>query len=222
MKILFLADNFVPERNAQASTVYERACYWAAWGHEVTVITCAPNFPEGEVYSGYRNRWHFVETISGIRVVRVKTFISGNTGRWRRIADYLSYGAASFVAGLFEGKPDVIVATSPQFFAAVSGCVLATVRRLPFVMEIRDLWPESIVAVGAMNRRLPLILIEKLELYLYKRAAAIVVVTGAFKENLVSRGVPEKKITVVINGVDLSRFQPRDRDDSLAAQWGLS
>ena len=222
MKILFLADNFVPERNAQASTVYERACYWTAWGHEVTVITCAPNFPEGEVYSGYVNRWHFVETISGIRVVRVKTFISGNKGRWLRIADYISYGVASFVAGLFEKKPDVIVATSPQFFAAVSGCALATVRGRPFVMEIRDLWPESIVAVGAMKRRLPLILLERLEMHLYKRAAVIVALTGAFKDNLVSRGVPEKRITVVINGVDLSRFQPKERDDSLAAEWGLS
>src|ERR1041385_6328762 len=87
MKILFLADNFPPEKNAQASRVYERACYWIRWGHRVTVITGAPNFPEGKVYSGYKNRWYQVEEMSGIRVVRVKTFIAPNQAKVRRIVD---------------------------------------------------------------------------------------------------------------------------------------
>lgn len=222
MQILFLADNFAPERDAQASRVYERACYWVKWGHKVTVITGAPNFPEGKVYPGYKNRWHWVEEISGIRVVRVKTFIAANSGRRRRILDYVSYGVSSFIAGLFEKSPDVVAATSPQFFAAVSACALAAAKNRPFLMEIADLWPESIVAVGAMKRSLVLVWLEKLELYLYARAAAIVTLTQSFKDNLVRRGVPEQKIAVVINGVDLPRFQPRDRDDALAAEWGIS
>ncbi len=219
---MFLADNFPPERDAQASRVYERACYWVKWGHQVTVITGAPNFPEGKVYAGYKNRWHRVEEMSGIRVVRVKTFIAANSGRRRRILDYVSYAPSSFIAGLLEDKPDVVAATSPQFFAAVSGCGLAAVLKRPFLMEISDLWPESIVAVGAMKQSTALVWLEKLELYLYARASSIVTLTQSFKDNLVRRGVPEHKIAVVINGVDLPRFQPCERDETLAARWGIS
>lgn len=102
MNILFFADNFAPERNAQASRVYERACYWVRWGHQVTVLTCAPNFPDGKVFPGYRNRWRQVEEMSGIRVVRVKTYIAPNAGRYRRILDFLSYMVTAFLAAFLE------------------------------------------------------------------------------------------------------------------------
>lgn len=222
MNILFLADNFPPERNAQASLVYERACYWVKWGARVTVITCAPNFPEGKVYPGYRNRWLYVEEVSGIRVVRVKTFIAPNTGKALRILDYLSFMCAGSAAGLFESQPDVVIATSPQFFAAVGGWLLAFLRRRQFVMEVRDLWPDSIVAVGAMKRNLALRWIEKLELFLYRQAAAVVVLTPAFHENLVSRAVPANKLHVIVSGVDLTRYSPAARDHALAGTWGLA
>ncbi|MEX2450548.1 MAG: glycosyltransferase WbuB, partial [Rhodospirillales bacterium] len=84
MKILFFSDNFPPETNAAATRVFERACYWAQWGHEVTVITCAPNFPHGRLFEGYRNRWRQTEEMNGLRVVRVKTYIAANTGVIRR------------------------------------------------------------------------------------------------------------------------------------------
>ena len=222
MKILFLADNFPPEKNAQASRVYERASFWVRWGHEVTVITCAPNFPEGIVYKGYRNRWHFTEEIEGIRVVRVKTFIAANARMIRRTLDYLSFAPAGVLAGLFEEKPDVVVATSPHLFSALAGWGLAALRGLPFVMELSDLWPESIAAVGAVREGFALRNIEKLELFLYRKAARVVALTPSFKSNLVERGVPAGKISVVINGVDLSRYSPREKDRELAAQYGLA
>lgn len=222
MKILFVADNFAPEKNAQASRVYERACYWVKWGHEVTAITCAPNFPEGKVYDGFRNRWYDVSVMSGIRVVRVKTFIASNSGTVRRILDYLSFMVAAFVAGLFQPKPDLIAVTSPQFFAAVGACALAWIRRVPFVMELGDLWPDSIVAVGAMKRCLGLRMLEKVELFMYRRAERIIPLTHSFKRNLVARGVPEGKIDVVINGVDLGRYAPCPRNLALAESWGIA
>jgi glycosyltransferase involved in cell wall biosynthesis len=221
MNILFLADNFPPERNAQASRVYERACHWVRWGHQVTVVTCAPNFPEGKVYPGYRNRWRQVEQLDGIRVVRVKTFIAPNAGTLLRIVDFLSFMVTAFLVGLLERRPDVLAATSPQFFAAVAGCALAIVRRCPFVLELSDLWPDSIVAVGAMKRNIALRGLEKVEMFLYRRAARIVALTASFKRNLVRRGVPEHKIQVVINGVDLSRYSPRPRDLEFARAWSL-
>ena len=221
MRILFLSENFPPETNAAATRVFERACYWVREGHDVTVLTCAPNFPQGKLFDGYRNRWRQVETMSGIRVVRVKTYIAANEGVLRRTLDFLSFMATAFVAGLFERRPDVIAATSPQFFAAVGGWALAACRRRPFVFELGDLWPASIVAVGAMKDSAALRLMERLELFLYRRSAAVVALTAAFKRNLASRGIPADKIAVVINGVDLPRYAPTPKDASLASEWGL-
>ena len=221
MNILFLTENFPPETNAAATRVYERACYWVEWGHRVTVVTCAPNFPRGKLFQGYENRWFQSEEISGIRVVRVKTFITRNEGVALRTLDFLSFMATGFAAGLREPKPDVIVATSPQFFAAVAGWGLGETRGVPFVFELGDLWPASIAAVGALHEGLPLRMMEKLELYLYRRSECVVALTGAFKENLTARGTPPAKIAVVVNGVDLSRYGPRPRDKGLAETWGL-
>lgn len=221
MHILFLSDNFPPESNAPATRLHEHALRWVHAGHEVTVITGAPNFPEGKLYAGYANRWRSVETIDGIRVVRVKTYITANEGFIRRTLDYMSFMASAFVAGLFERRPDVVVSTSPQFFCAVGGWALSGMRRLPWLFELRDLWPASIVAVGAMERGFAIRMLEKLELFLYRRADAIVSVTESFREDLVSRGIARNKIHVVINGVDLERYAPRPRDAALARQFDL-
>lgn len=221
MRILFLSDNFPPETNAPATRLHEHAVRWVRAGHEVTVITCAPNFPEGKLFAGYQNRWRQVETIDGIRVVRVKTYITANEGFVRRTLDYMSFMVSGFVAGLFEKRPDVVVSTSPQFFCAIAGWALSGLRRLPWVFELRDLWPASIVAVGAMERSPVIRMLEKLELFMYRRADAIVSVTESFREDLVARGIAREKIHVVINGVDLDRYAPRPRDETLARQFGL-
>ena len=221
MQILFLSDNFPPEGNAPATRLYEHAIRWVHAGHAVTVITGAPNFPEGKLYAGYRNRWHHVESIDGIRVVRVKTYITANEGFVRRTLDYMSFMVTGFFAGLFERRPDVVVATSPQFFCAIAGWALSVARWRPFVFELRDLWPASIVAVGAMQRSRTIRLLEKIELFLYRRATAVIAVTESFREDLVARGIARDKIQVVINGVDLQRYHPQPRDAVLAAQYQL-
>lgn len=221
VEILFLTENFPPETNAAATRVFERACYWVEAGHSVTVITCAPNFPEGRLFPGYRNRWRHVETMEGMRVVRVKTFIAANTGVVRRTLDFLSFMASGFVAGLFERRPDVVVATSPQFFTAVAGWAVAACRRRPFVFELGDLWPATIVAVGALQDSALLRALERLELFLYRRSAAVVALTDAFKTDLVARGIEAAKIVPVRNGVDLRRYSPTPCDAALAAQWSL-
>ena len=221
MKILFLTENFPPETNAAATRVFERALYWVSAGHQVTVITCAPNFPHGKVFDGYQNRWRQTEDMSGVTVVRVKTYIAANAGVVRRSLDFLSFLATGFWAGLRAPKADVVCATSPQFFAAVAGWAIGLVRRTPFVFELGDLWPMSIAAVGVMKKGLLLGCMEKFELFLYRRSAAIAALTNAFKANLISRGIDEAKIHVVLNGVDLPRYQPRDRNQILAQKWGL-
>lgn len=221
MHVLFLSDNFPPETNAPATRLVEHARAWVRAGHRVTVVTCAPNFPEGRVYPGYANRWLQRETLEGIEVVRVKTYIAPNRGFGGRVLDHLSFMACGSLAALFVARPDVVVATSPQFFAAVGGWLVAALRRKPFVFELRDLWPESIKAVGAMKESAAIRLLEKLELFLYRRAARIVSVTHSFREALVRRGVDGDKIDVVTNGVDMMRFSPRPKDTALERELGL-
>ncbi len=221
MRILFLTENFPPECNAAATRVYERACWWVRWGHEVTVIACAPNFPEGRVFPGYANDWYRVEDVDGIRVVRVKTYIARNQGFFRRTLDFLSFLFSGFCAGLIQPRFDLVAATSPQFFSAVAGWLVGIVRRRPFVFELGDLWPASIAALGAMRKRRLYRVLETMELFLYRRAAAVVALTGAFKRDLVSRGIDPDKIAVVVNGVDLDRYAPASRDETLAADCGL-
>ena len=222
MKILFLSDNFPPEGNAPATRLYEHAIRWVRAGHEVTVVTCAPNFPEGKLFAGYRNRWRQVEMIDGIRVVRVRTYITANEGFIKRTLDYMSFMLMGFVMGLFEKRPDVVVATSPQFFCAIGGWALSVAKCKPFVFELRDLWPASIIAVGAMKKSLMIRLLEKIELFLYRRAKAIISVTESFRDDLVARGISREKIHVVINGVDLDRYEPRPRDAALEQEFGLA
>ncbi|PTP73939.1 glycosyltransferase WbuB [Vibrio splendidus] len=221
MHILFLTDNFPPEGNAPATRTYEHAIRWVKAGHKVTVITCAPNFPEGKVFDGFKNSWYQTHDLDGISVVRVKTFITANEGFVKRILDYMSFMVTGFIAGLFQKKPDVIVATSPQFFCACAGWALSAIRRKPFVFELRDIWPASITAVGAMEDSKAIRLLEKIEMFLYKRADAIVSVTHAFKKELIERGVDGNKIEVVLNGVDLSKYEPQNKDIELAKQYGL-
>lgn len=222
MKILFLSDNFPPEVNASSSRVFERAKYWVKWGHEVTVITCAPNFPQGKVYPGYKNKWYQTENIEGIRVVRVKTFIAKNEGFLLRIIDFISYMFMAIFIGLFQKKPDVIVATSPQFFCAVAGYVLGVAKRKPFIFELSDLWPASIAAVGSLSKQSKMYkLIEKIELFLYRHASKVVALTYAFKKDLIERGIHADKIEVIRNGADLSQFTPIPRDQTLLEQYHL-
>lgn len=223
MHILFLTDNFPPEGNAPATRTYEHAIRWVKAGHKVTVVTCVPNFPEGKVFEGYKNIWYQTHELDGINVVRVKTFITANEGFVKRILDYMSFMVTGFFAGLFQKKPDVIVATSPQFFCACAGWALSAVRRKPFVFELRDIWPASITAVGAMKDSFAICVLEKIELFLYRRADSIVSVTHAFKQELIERGVDGKKIDVVLNGVDLTKYEPsREKDANLSVQYGLN
>jgi glycosyltransferase involved in cell wall biosynthesis len=222
MHILFLTDNFPPEGNAPATRTYEHACEWVKLGHKVTVITCAPNFPEGRVFEGFNNSFYSRSMMDGIAVIRVKTFISSNEGFVLRILDFISFMFSSFFAGLFQLRVDVIVATSPQLFTAVSGWALSAIKRKKFVFELRDIWPASITAVGAMEESFAIKLLEKLEMFLYRRADSIVSVTNSFKKELVERGIKAEKISVVLNGVDLTKYQPVvEKNKELSEQYQL-
>lgn len=221
MHILFLTDNFPPEVNAPASRTFEHCREWVRLGAKVTVITCAPNFPKGVVFEGYRNELWQTEELSGIRIIRVWTYITANEGFAKRTLDYMSFMVSAFLASFLVRKVNIVVGTSPQFFTVCSAYVVSLFKRIPWVFELRDIWPESIRVVGAMKESFALDQLEKLELFLYRKASAIVSVTNSFRETLIARGVDGDKIKVVTNGVDTSRFSPRVKDEELLKHHGL-
>ena len=185
------------------------------------MVTCFPNFPAGKVYEGYKNRLWQWEEMDGIRVLRVWSYITANQGFVKRTLGYISYMISASLAAPFACKPDIVIGTSPQFFTVCAAWMVSRLRRVPFVFELRDLWPESIRAVGAMQDSFLFRSLERLELFLYRKAAAVVSVTRSFKEILVERGVPAGKIHVITNGLDAGRFMPTDKDLELLRKHRL-
>lgn len=220
MKILFLTDFFPPEASAAAARTYEHCKKWVELGADITVITGAPNYPTGKVYPGYKNRLYFKETINGIKVVRVWTYTTANKGTIRRTLDYMSFGFSAFFAGLFQ-TCDIIIGTSPNLFTAISARQLKFMKKKPMIMEVRDLWPESIKAVGAVKDGLILKYFEWQERRCYKRANKIICVTQGIRDRLLAKGVPNDKIALHTNGVDLENFQPKEKDIDLLNKFGL-
>jgi len=222
LHILFLTDNFPPETNAPATRSFEHARRWVRAGAKVTVVTTAPNFPAGRLFAGYRNRLFQREWIDGVEVIRVWTYITANEGFARRTLDYLSFMVTGFLASLFLPRPNVIVSTSPQFFTACAAYVLSLFKRRPFVFELRDLWPDSILAVGAMKESASIRALKRLEYFLYRKAARIVSVTNSFRKVLSKNGIPPEKIAVVRNGTDLKGFTPGPKPNDLLEKHGLN
>ena len=222
MRILFFSHYFPPEGNAPASRTYEHCVRWVQAGHDVTVITCVPNVPNGIPYEGYRNRLRSQhEVIDGIRVIRVWTWLAANAGFALRILNYLSFLLFAFWQSWFVKRPDVVIATSPQFFCGWAGVLTRWFRRVPFVLEIRDIWPESITAVGAMKRGLVIRFLEFLERRMYLAADHIVTVGIGYRDQIVAKVPVQGRISTIYNGVDGVQFAPALPDESLRKSWGM-
>lgn len=212
MKILYVSQYFVPEMGAPAARAAELSRHWARMGHNVTVLTGFPNHPTGVVPPEWRARLSGLvcrEEVDGVHVVRTWLWPLPNRKAHERIRNYVSFCLSSALTGLELEKPDIIIATSPQLLVALSGWWLAWWKRVPFVFEVRDLWPESLTAVGAggegslLHRALGAI-----AGFLYRRSNHIVVVTSAFKDHLIRHWrVPEEKISIVENGVETDLFR---------------
>ncbi|MBZ5663352.1 MAG: glycosyltransferase family 4 protein [Acidobacteriia bacterium] len=213
MKILYVSQYFPPEMGAPAARATELSRHWARMGHDVTVLTGFPNHPTGIVPEEWRSRLRqlrYTETVDGVQVVRTWLWPLPNRKAHERIRNYASFCVSAAISGLVLDKPDVVIATSPQLLCALAGWWLAFSKRVPFVFEVRDLWPESLAAVGAggegtlLHRTLGAI-----AGFLYRRADRIVVVTPAFKDHLIRYwNVSAAKISIVENGVETELFRP--------------
>ncbi|MBI3663815.1 MAG: glycosyltransferase family 4 protein [Acidobacteria bacterium] len=213
MKILYVSHYFPPEMGAPAGRVAGLSREWARAGHEVHVLTGFPHHPTGKIHPDYRRafrRGFLRERVDGYDVHRTWIFPAANRGKIRRSLNYASFMAsAALVGSLRIRRPDVVVATSPQLLCAVAGHLLARRFRCPMVMEVRDLWPESLVAVGASRHSSPLVTgLERLACGLYRRASHVVTITEAQRAAIVADGVPAAQVSVIPNGVDAAFLEP--------------
>jgi glycosyltransferase involved in cell wall biosynthesis len=214
MKILYISQYFPPEMGAPAARAAELSRHWAETGHDVTVLTGFPNHPTGIVPAEYRARFRRLvvrEKIGGVNLVRTWLLPFPNGKAYERMLNYSSFCLSAASTGLFLSRPDVIIGSSPQLLVALSAWWLARCKRVPFVFEVRDLWPESLAAVGMgdgnslLHRTLG-----KIAGFLYRQADRVVVVTPAFEDYLVEHWhVPPKKISVIENGVETQLFAPQ-------------
>ena len=225
MKLLYVSQYFPPEMGAPAARAVELARHWVRDGQEVSVLTGFPNHPTGVIAPEYRGKFRRLmcrETLDGIEVTRTWLWPLPNRRPYERMLNYSSFFLSASLTGLRLRRPDVIIATSPQLLVALSGYWLARVKRVPFVFEVRDLWPESLSAVGVggehglLNRGLGAV-----AGFLYRNADHIVVVTEAFRTYLVRKWkVPPEKISVVQNGVEPELFAPVDAGE-VKSELGL-
>lgn len=172
-------------------------------GNQVEVITGFPNYPGGKIYDGYKIKLYQKEVIDDVVVHRVPLYPSHDGSALKRIANYLSFFFASFICGLFKAsKPDVIYSYHPPLTTALSAMLVGFFRRKPFVVDIQDLWPDTLAATGMLNNRRVLKVVDQVCKLVYKRAAKIVVLSPGFEKRLIERGVPAEKIELIYNWCD--------------------
>jgi len=221
LRILIVSYCCPPEVAAPASRVYENSSRFSELGHEVTILTGFPNHPRGKVFPGYRLRLIQRERMGDVNIIRVASLVAPNTSARNRLKSYLSLMLAQMIGCLAAGPADVVIGTSPPLFTALAGYVAALIKRCPFVFEVRDLWPENMIAVKALTNPLVIRVFRALELFLYRRARKIIPVTRGFRDYIADKGISAEHLAVITNGVDLSQYRPTDYPGNLARQLGL-
>jgi glycosyltransferase involved in cell wall biosynthesis len=220
MRVLLLSQWYTPEPDIK---VHLLAKGLAVRGHQVTVITGFPNYPQGRVYPGYRQRFWQWEKTNGARVLRLPLYPSHDRSPVRRSLNYLSFAASASLFGpLLCGPVDVMWVYHPPLTVGIPAWWIGLLRRVPFVYEIQDMWPETLIVSGMMSDSVVIGWLKKLAQFVYRRAAAITVISPGFKRNLVGKGVPPDKIHITPNWADEEIYRPVPRDEALAAEHGLA
>ena len=225
MRIVWLCHYFAPEIGAPQARLLEMSREFVAQGHEVEAVTCFPNHPTGELRPEDRGVRRRTDTIDGVTVERCWSFVTPNRGFVKKTLGHLSFmltGWSGLSRAAARGRPDVVVVSSPTFFSVLTAWAWCGVRGVPWVFEVRDLWPGVFVELGVLRNRLLIGLLEAMEVYLYRAADRVVTVTRSFADDIVRRGIDRARLGVVTNGVDFARFTPGPKDAAFLAEEGLA
>lgn len=221
MKILFLAQRYSPEDISAAILISELAVDLAKRGHQVTMITEVPNYPHGKVFPGYRNKLYQEEVLEGVRVIRTWSAISPKKEFWPRIFNYGAYSATSLYGGLLAGKHDVVVNYSPPLPLGISAWLLSRAWGVPWVLQIEDLYPDAAIAAGVLKNQRVIALFKAIERFLYRHAQHISLISESFRKNLLGKGVPPEKMTLIPVWADPDIVRPMPRENAFRQQHGL-
>ena len=222
MKILFMAQCYAPENVSGAVMVTELAADLAKRGHRVTVVTGAPNYPQGRVFKGYRNGLYKVEMLDGVRVIRTWSYISPSKNTWPRLFHYGTYSATAFYGGLFASRPDVIVSYSPPFPLGLTAFLLSRIFHVPWLLQLEDLYPDAAIAAGVMTNQKVINFFLGLENFFYRNAQRISVISKNFKQTLLAKGIPNSKIEIIPVWADPDEVQPLQKENAFRREYGLN
>lgn len=211
MRVLLLTQLFDPE-NAIKGLSFAKGLVLR--GHEVEVVTTFPSYPGGKIYPGFKMRWRQVENIGGVRVVRVPSYISHGRSTFKRLMSYTSFSFCALLYSLFGAKrPDVIYSYYPPVIGGVAAAILGLLRRRPMIYDVQDLWPEAVVATGMIQSPRIIRPIESLVRWVYRRAAAVIVLSDGYKSAVEMKGVPGDKVFRIFNWSDEARSEWRTSPD---------
>ena len=207
MKILLLHQYFLEEDDAGGSRFNEMTRQWTEQGHEVTVLAGMMHYNGDRKRPEYKGLWFKEKQQGNVRVWRSHVSESYNSGFVGRLWGYFSFVFSSFWAGMVKekGKFDVVLVTSPPLFVGITAFLLSRLKGIPFVFEVRDLWPESAIDTRVVTNKAVIKLAYALESFIYKKAKLINVLTPAFRDTLIKKkGVPAEKVIFIPNAADFS------------------
>ena len=209
MRILYLSQYFPPEIGATQTRAYEMSLNLVAMGHRVTMMTEMPNHPSGIIPLEYRSRFRVIEEMDGIHVVRSWIYATPIKSFRARMLFYLSFMLTTVLNSFFLKKNqfDVVYATSPPLFVGLAGLIVAKLRRIPFVFEVRDLWPESAVELGELKNPRYIRYGHAIADLCYQNARGVVVVTKGIYEKIIKKNLPEHKLFLIKNGTNPERYR---------------
>lgn len=222
MKIVVICHYFPPEIGAPSARLYEMSKRWVELGNEVHVVTCFPNHPTGIIPDVYKGLKYKLENMDGIHVHRNYVYATPNKGFIKKTLGHISFMFSSVFFSMKKiDKPDVIITSSPTFFSIFSGYWYSLRKKADFVLEIRDLWPAAMIELGVMKEGFITRVLEKMELFFYRKSKKLIMVTQSFKENVVNRGIRGDKVHVITNGVNQDFFYPKEKNQRLINKYNL-
>jgi glycosyltransferase involved in cell wall biosynthesis len=222
MKILLINQSFVSPNEPGHTRHFEMAQFLRKHGHELVIVGGDVNYQTGQPTTKRRRIFESVEqNIDGIRILRAYVYPSLHRSYFWRIVSFVSFMFSSVWTAIQVKDVDLVMGTTPPIFQAVSSWVVSLVRRKPFLLEVRDLWPEFGVSMGVLKNPIIIALSRWLESFLYARATHILVNSPAYRKYLLEKGIPEKKVTFIPYGTDVEMFNPDVDGSAIRKKLGL-
>jgi len=223
MRILLLTTYFRPDVASTGVIMSTLADEFVAKGHQVTVLTSVPHYDVDRTWEEYSGKLIYKERCGSMQIYRISTRAASNKASvFQRLLNYASFSVLSLYQGALLPKHDVILVPSPPLSNGVIAAFLSLLRGTPFVYNVQDIWPDVAVRAGVLKNRTIIQLLKKMESFVYKRAAGITVISEGFKRNLLGKGVPEKKISVIPNFIDIDFVTPHPKDNSFSQKFNLA